>query len=178
MRVCEKHGTEKVLLGVKWRCRECQREAVRRWREQNPEKVREEKRRYYEQNPEKVREAVRRWQKQNPEKAREAVRRYREQNPEKARERRRRWGERNPEKKREMDLVDLERNKEKHLAHKAASKIPMASECFLCGVPKGDAILHRHHPDYGRPDYIFTLCAKCHGYITRLERAKKEALCG
>lgn len=66
--------------------RERNRDYMRRWRENNPEKARESSRRCREKNPEKARENERRWRANNLEKARAAKRNWRANNPERMRE--------------------------------------------------------------------------------------------
>lgn len=102
--------------GLQNQCRICQTESNRRWRQENPDKVRAQERRWaqanrdrrresdrrsYERNPEKKREYSRRWKQENPDKVREKEHRRREINPEKERERNRRYYQENPDKKRE-----------------------------------------------------------------------------
>lgn len=81
--------------------REYQREAVRKWRENNREKHRRACRNYRENNREKLRERARKYREKYPEKERERARKWRENNPEKEREKCRRWRENNREKLRE-----------------------------------------------------------------------------
>jgi len=76
-------------------------EYYRKWRENNPEKIRKSNKKYRINNPEKVREANRKWSAANPEKEREHQRKYRAANPERIRETKRKWRENNPEKTRE-----------------------------------------------------------------------------
>jgi len=98
--------------------RESSRESSRKWRENNPEKARERAQKWRENNPEKARENWRRYREKNPEKSRESEReraqKYRENNPEKARESSRKWRENNPEKAREKSR--------KHYAKKKLEK--------------------------------------------------------
>ena len=112
-RICTKCGEEKPETteyfhrakncrgGLCTICKECRNKAVRRWRAENPERVRETVRRWQAENPEKARGIRKRWEAENPEKAREARKRWESENPEKAREAVRRWYAENPEKVRE-----------------------------------------------------------------------------
>ena len=53
-----------------------------------------------------------------------------------------------------------QRHPEAVKAHNRAQRIPMASECQQCGA--SNTLLHRHHPDYSKPDQVITLCVTCH----------------
>jgi 5-methylcytosine-specific restriction endonuclease McrA len=72
-------------------CIPCKRQALRKWRETNPNKVRDLARKYREASPEKHREYYRKWQAANPEKVREHDRKRYYSNLEKERERGRKW---------------------------------------------------------------------------------------
>jgi len=72
-------------------CIPCKRQALRKWRETNPNKVRNLARKYREASPEKYREYSRKWQAANPEKVREHDRKRYYSNLEKERERGRKW---------------------------------------------------------------------------------------
>lgn len=138
MKKCSKCGEVKPLDafaknaskkdGKSYLCRECTNEAMRLWREANPEKARENARRCREAHPEKVREHNQRWYAANAEKAKEASRRRHAANPERVRESSRRryaadpekarrasrqWQKDNPEKKREMGRRWCAANREK-----------------------------------------------------------------
>jgi hypothetical protein len=193
MKVCEKHGAEKVLYGSKIRCRECALEAkrkryqknrekelsrARKYRVENHEQVVLRETRYRERNKDKIRKRNLNWYKKNRHRWLEYSRRYHNEHKEELQNYNKRWRDENGEKIKNYTEKWYSDDSRRRIAHREAKKIPMASECFLCGVLKGDAILHRHHPDYDRPEYFVTLCPKCHNYIHRLERAKKEALCG
>lgn len=82
-------------------CAVCQREAKRRYRAANPEKMRERDRRNYAKNPDRVKARVRQWEDANPEKMREHYRRYNNENRDKRAEATRRWYEANPDKRAE-----------------------------------------------------------------------------
>jgi len=68
-------------------CKECaverKRESDRKWRAENPEKVKKNRKGWAENNPEKNREKNRKWVKNNPEKCRNNSTKYREKNREK-----------------------------------------------------------------------------------------------
>lgn len=48
---------------------------------------------------------------------------------------------------------------EKKKARYRARKTPLAEKCMACGSKER---LDRHHPYYKKPDFVFTLCRKCH----------------
>lgn len=76
-------------------CKECyQKQKIRLWNKNNPERKRELDRRWSKNNPERKKEIARCWSKNNP----ESRRRWRKNNPEKMRERARRWSKKYPEK--------------------------------------------------------------------------------
>jgi hypothetical protein len=73
----------------------------RRWRQENPDKVRENGRRWKQENPDKHRDHGRRWRRENAEKSREHSRRWYEANFDKVIKNGRRWKQENPGKVRE-----------------------------------------------------------------------------
>jgi len=79
-----------------------QREARKRWKKRNPEKVREEHKRYAIRNPDKVKEKAKRYRKNNPDKIRERMRKYYQRNSDKFKEYTKRYQQNNPEKMREI----------------------------------------------------------------------------
>ena len=92
-RICAKCGMVKDSA----RCRECDRQYARRYREEHREKCRERCRRWYEQNREKASKYARRRREQNPELARELDRKPRTRNAEKMRRYRRKYYQLNTE---------------------------------------------------------------------------------
>ena len=58
-------------------CVACHRESGKKWRRENPEKVREKNRKWYSKNLEKARRKNRKWRRENPKKFREQKRMYR-----------------------------------------------------------------------------------------------------
>lgn len=113
-------------------CRPCSREAVKRWREANPEANREARkrcyaanrdterersRRYREANPKAVRECNKRWHEANREARSEYDKRYREANREARSEYNKRWRETNPEANRERGKRWVAENPEAKRVH-------------------------------------------------------------
>jgi len=68
------NGTGKSLRYKSGACVKCTAETYRKWRKNNPEKVKENDRRWYRNNPEKVKERSKRWKRNNPEKVKESER--------------------------------------------------------------------------------------------------------
>lgn len=95
------------------KCPPCMTEYQRRWRLENPEKVREEARGRRFKNTERRRDTARRWRLKNLERLRELRRRWDLKNPEKVREARRRWDLKNPGKTREATRRWILKNPEK-----------------------------------------------------------------
>jgi hypothetical protein len=141
------------------------REMVRRWQKQNPDKVRENNRRWQGANPEKMRDYRRRWVENNPEKNRESYLCWREANLDQAREHSRRWHRANPDKSREKcrrrrkanpewhrDQTRLRKAWKRAARRRALSPVTRAqidarfalwnNRCAFCGV---DATHERNH---------------------------------
>ena len=146
---------------------EKQREASRRWRAANPEKVLAADRAHYWADPEKARERTRQWQAANPERRRENDRRWRQANPERRRENDRRRRAANPEKRRENARRYRASWPDLRLAHDWtpegwwAQWHAQRGRCYLCDEPlpadrRLIAIDHDHgHCPPGRS------CARC-----------------
>jgi hypothetical protein len=197
---CPKCGETKPLDGfnyhkgrknnVQAHCRECMKEAGRKW---------------YAENKEKKQEYIQRWQKTNPEKYRERQRRYREAHKEECRERNRKWRETNPEKFQECTRKWREANAEKLLAsaRRGGKRNQEANYghlremfgpvCSDCGHEYPMQLFHYHHLDpstktealniagwrwervkkYVEKDTV-QLCPTCHGMRHYLGREKKH----
>ena len=121
------HRNKGGVDGRHSRCKECVREDLRRYyeenrdkkleyarryREENRDKVRESERRYYEENRDKVRESERRYYEENRDKKLEYQRRYYEENRDKVRESQRRYREENRDKARESQRRYREENRD------------------------------------------------------------------
>lgn len=89
-------------------CKACGKEQNKKWRSENPEKVRETKRRWKDKNLEKER----RWWAENPEKARGYARKWRAKNAENIRKAEKRWRAENHERFKEI----CRRAKKKYLS--------------------------------------------------------------
>ena len=93
---------------------EKQREANKKWYEENKEKKRESNKKWREENP----EYSKKWAEENPEKRREINKKWEEENKEKRAEYRKKWAEENPEKLRESSKKWEEENKEERAEYK------------------------------------------------------------
>ena len=108
IKICTKCKTVKPLTefnkqkrnkdGVRSDCKVCHNETTKKWRENNPEKIKESSKKYYENNPEKERERNKKYRENNSEKIKESKKKWRENNQEKIKE----WRENNPEKVKEI----------------------------------------------------------------------------
>lgn len=74
-------------------CKSCIKLGVKKYQENNPEKVKEYNKKYRKNNPEKGKEYAKKWRERNPEKLKEKSRKWRENNPEKEKERKKKWYE-------------------------------------------------------------------------------------
>lgn len=89
------------------------REAQKRYKEANPEKVTETQRRYRKENPEKIKEMHKLWRLNNSDKIRENNNRWKEKNPDKVKEYNKRYKEKHPEKCREYSKQYYQEHPEK-----------------------------------------------------------------
>jgi len=118
------------------------KESLKKWREENKEKVREYNRKHHKKhylaNRDKVMEKNIEWQKHNREKYNEThkilARKYVKKYPTKIK------------------------------ARAIAQKIRVGDKCIFCCGTKN---LEKHHPDYLKPKKIMTLCRHCHNIIHR-----------
>lgn len=109
-KVCTKCNKEKSLTeyhkkrdtkdGLMSACKECNCAKSKKYREENPEKIKAQRKKYYQENPEKEKARNKKWRKENPEKARAKSKKYREENKEKVRAYKKKWKKENPEKAR------------------------------------------------------------------------------
>ena len=83
---------------------ERQRERVKKWRENNPEKIRARWQKYYAANKKRILEKNRQWRAEHPEKLLVYRQKYHALNRDKDNERLRQWRKNNPDKAREMRL--------------------------------------------------------------------------
>lgn len=107
MKVCNKCKIEKTLDcfskstkekdGLQYRCKDCEKEAGKLRRLNNPEKERIRHAKYHEKNKEKINKRSIQWQKDNPEKSREKSRRFYKNNKDKEKLRMKKWRDENPE---------------------------------------------------------------------------------
>lgn len=104
---------EKCRFGVMSSCKVCVYKQVRKWREDNPEKMLEINRNWNKNNCEKIKKKSRKWYKNNSEKACEKSRKYRKENSDKVNAANRKWVKENPGKKQESDREYYENNTEK-----------------------------------------------------------------
>lgn len=110
--------------------RDAGRDAVKRWREKNPDTAKQRQREYYWNNVEKERERGKMYHKNNPDKARES---------------RKRWNKNNPDK--------VKKNSREYAKKKSATRKMMAIEykggkcedCGIIGTMGNRSIFDFHH---------------------------------
>lgn len=97
-KICTKCGEEKpatteyfyrnknLKLGLSYYCKTCGNESIKRWRENNRERIKESKMIWAKNNQQKVKESREKYIKNNTEKVREYRKRWRKNNPEKMKE--------------------------------------------------------------------------------------------
>ena len=127
------HRNKGGVDGRRSDCKECMREYLRRYREDNRDKRLEYARRYHEGNRDKVREYRRRYYEENRDKELECQRRYHEENRDKVRERKRRYREEN------RDILNQER-KIRHAQNMRTSNL-LASKKGAPYSPEEDALI-------------------------------------
>lgn len=76
---------------------EIRRKSEKKWRENNPDKVKAMAQRSRKKNADGYRRRLQEWREKNPERNKEIQRRYNENNPDKVRESKRKWRQANPE---------------------------------------------------------------------------------
>lgn len=146
-KTCTKCGETKTLDGfrkrnsrnaVESRCKNCEAEYRRRYREENREKILERGRRSYEENREQRLEYARRYHDANREKKRSKARRYHWENREQRLEYSLRWNKENREKVRESQRSRYEENRDV-LNHQSRKNIAQLQELSkkLATVPPG-----------------------------------------
>lgn len=124
--------------------RERKRDYMRLWFERHPEK-RKQTRQWQLAHPEAIKKHRASYRLRHIEKLKDALKSYKKNNPEKIAEYERRKRQNHP------DRIEAR--------WKAEYYIPLGNKCEKCGSIEN---LERHHPDYGKPLEIMTLCRKCH----------------
>lgn len=179
--------------GVQAHCRECMKEANRKWYAANFEKKRIYIQEWQKANPEKMRARQRKYWAANVEVCRERGRKWREANPEKQRELSRRWRDANPEKSRELARSTGKKNQ---TANYANLREMFGSACLDCEREYPMPIFHYHHLDPSTKTeglniggwrwervriYVqrcVQLCPTCHCLRHFLERSKRQGAAG
>jgi len=87
-------------------------EQTKKWRKNNPEKVKEKKLRYYLKNREKINEQTKKWRKNNPDKVKVCKSMYYAKNREKEIDRAVKWAIDNPEKSKDIKAIWYVKNAE------------------------------------------------------------------
>ena len=154
----------------------------KRWRHENPEKVKAISKRYSENNKEKLKKRWKEYRERNKEKRKEQKRLWYEKNREKCLEYSKEYYKKNKLKIKEymkewayknsklIKQKQMEKYPEKVIARKVVNnhirRIPNNQFCELC---KKHLAVHKHHVDYSKPLLIKYLCRGCHDGIHHRE---------
>lgn len=119
MKKCSKCSIEKELVcfsknkrskdGLRCDCKDCRKETIRIYRENNKDKIKEKQKKFLEDNP----DYFRKYAEENKENLKEYKRKYKKDNKEKIRESDRKYREKNKEDKNEYQREYRKRNKDK-----------------------------------------------------------------
>lgn len=120
----------------------------KKWRENNPEKLRECQKKNHQNHPETLKKAQKKFREKYPKAQQIANKKWRKKYPECSRKASRKWKRENPEKLR------AEKMAQKH--------IQLSESCEFCPAKEN---LERHHPDYNYPLITVTTCRECHRWI-------------
>ena len=156
-------------------CKVCNRARIKKWQQDNKDKMHAYGKIYREQHPDAAREREHRWRKNNPDKARAKVKRYRDSHLDEQHERERKWRQNNPEyvrrsaqnrrsKKKELPSTFTQSDRDITLKY-------FNGTCAYCGHPPklwdNPRVLHQDHfipmnKDGGyTPDNIVSACQSC-----------------
>jgi hypothetical protein len=120
-------------------------------------------------NAEKLKAYQKEYREKHKEKSKVYLKQYREDNREKLLELNRHFREAKPEAMKLYRKKSFEKNRHKYdlqIYARGVSKVlfPQLSPCEVCGTTEN---IHRHHPDYTRPEIINFLCRKHHNELHR-----------
>lgn len=157
----------------KWRESHLERlkELSKKWRENNRERSLENSRRWYENNKERAKKINDEWRKNNIEKVRLYKKKWAKNNPEKVKLKNKEWAKRNKKKVVLKTIRWQTKNPEKVKAERLIRRKPIKSYCEWDGSTEN---LLRHHPDYSKPYYYITLCARCHAKTKNFKHQIQE----
>ena len=108
--------------GLQSYCKACAAEYQKRYRAENPDKVRERQKRWYAENHDKVRESHKRWRAENPDKKRGSDKQWQANNPDKVKAKTHRRRARIMSAGGSFTAADI-----------AAIRVAQADRCWYCG---------------------------------------------
>jgi len=123
-----------------------QRDNLRKWCRENPEKVRSYSRRYYASNRSKIVKAANKWGKENPDKRKKSIRNWHSRNPEKQKQSTIKWRSSNLERVKinQRKWYNSNINKRKKQAKTRSDQLDESYVANIMGIPISIA---KKHPD-------------------------------
>lgn len=149
-------------------------QSVKKWRENNPEKVREYNKNYYpiyyQKNKEKILAGIQDWRDKNKEKCRMVRENYRKRDPERAREQSRRWDEKSRDHRKNYSL---KRNYGITLLEYDRMYQIQSGRCPICEKHQTEigTIFHVDH-DHATGKVRGLLCVSCNMKLGSVENKK------
>lgn len=138
--------------------KEKQREYMKKYREENREKILQSQREYHRENREKDLAQRRERYILHGEQIRQRNREYYEKNKDKVLAQQKEWCKRN------LEAIE---------AYKLARYIPMPDGqlCELCPMKDKRPATEKHHPDYSEPSIVIFCCGSCHSFVRKAPKA-------
>jgi hypothetical protein len=109
----EFHKDKRGRLGRRPKCKTCETEQKKRWRQENKDKVAEREKQYYQENKDKIAERKKQYYQENKDKVAEQKKRWRQKNKDKIAEQMKRWRQENKDKVAEQRRRYRQKNKDK-----------------------------------------------------------------
>ena len=148
----EFHKNPTCRDGLATYCKPCQNEKARKWRAENPDKIKESQRK----TDIKGKDRKRKWREANAQKCKESCKRWKARNAKHVRDYSEKYRSGNPEKIKARNTVN----------HAIESGKIKRHPCSVCGSTEN---LDAHHEDYSKPLNVVWLCRTHHA---RLHKGK------